>query len=59
MSPPASYPKVVEQQGQTSFAAAAALAAIAAAAAGGTAMLTRNLGQRAADRDKPAPREER
>jgi len=59
MSPPASYPKVVEQQGQTSFAAAAALAAIAGAAAGGTAMLTRNLGQRAADRDKPAPREER
>jgi hydrogenase small subunit len=62
MSPPASYPKVVEQQGQTSFAAAAALAAIAGAAAGATAMLTKNLGQRAAQprsADTPAAREER
>ncbi len=45
MSPPASYPGVVEQQGKTSFASAAALAAIAGAAAGGAAMLAKNLGR--------------
>jgi hypothetical protein len=45
MSPPASYPGVVEQQGKSSFAAAAALAAIAGAAAGGAAMLAKNLGK--------------
>jgi hydrogenase small subunit len=45
MSPPASYPGVVEQQGKTSFASAAALAAIAGAAAGGAAMLAKNLGK--------------
>lgn len=45
MSPPASYPGVVEQQGKSSFAAAAALAAIAGAAAGGAAMLAKNLGR--------------
>ncbi len=45
MSPPAGYPKIVEEQGQTSFAAAAALAAIAGAAAGATAMLAKNLGK--------------
>jgi len=49
MSPPASYPNVVEQQGKTSLAAAAALAAIAGAAAGATAMLTKNLGKAAAE----------
>jgi len=42
--PPLSYPRVIEEQGGTSFAAAAALAAIAGAAAGGAAMLARNLG---------------
>jgi hydrogenase small subunit len=45
MSPPASYPRIVEEQGKNSFAAAAALAAIAGAAAGGAAMLARNLGK--------------
>ena len=45
MSPPASYPGVVEQQGKSSFASAAALAAIAGAAAGATAMLAKNLGK--------------
>ncbi|MBM3392074.1 MAG: hydrogenase small subunit [Betaproteobacteria bacterium] len=45
MSPPASYPGIVEQQGKTSFASAAALAAIAGAAAGGAAMLAKNLGK--------------
>jgi len=45
MSPPASYPNVVEQQGKTSFASMAALAAIAGAAAGGAAMLAKNLGK--------------
>ena len=45
MSPPASYPGVVEQQGKSSFASAAALAAIAGAAAGGAAMLAKNLGK--------------
>jgi len=45
MSPPASYPGVIEQQGKTSFASAAALAAIAGAAAGGAAMLAKNLGK--------------
>jgi len=45
MSPPAGYPKVVEEQGKTSFAAAAALVAIAGAAAGASAMLTKNLGK--------------
>jgi hydrogenase small subunit len=55
MSPPASYPKVVEPQGNVSFASAAALAAIAGAAAGATAMLAKNLGQHATTRaDKPA-----
>ena len=43
--PPTSYPRIVEEQGNTSFAAAAALAAIAGAAAGGAAMLARNLGK--------------
>ncbi len=43
--PPTSYPRVVEEQGHSSFAAAAALAAIAGAAAGGAAMLARNLGK--------------
>lgn len=57
MSPPAGYPQVAEQQGQTSFAAAAALAAIAGAAAGATAMLARNLGQSAADTPAPTPKE--
>ena len=43
--PPASYPRIVEEQGKNSFAAAAALAAIAGAAAGGAAMLAKNLGK--------------
>jgi len=50
--PPLSYPRVVEEQGNTSFAAAAALAAIAGAAAGGAAMLAKNLGK-SADEGKP------
>jgi hydrogenase small subunit len=54
MMPPASYPNVVEQQGQTSFAAAAALAAIAGAAAGATAMLAKNLGKSSAGASAPA-----
>ena len=45
MSPPASYPNIVEQQGKTSFASMAALAAIAGAAAGGAAMLAKNVGK--------------
>lgn len=45
MMPPASYPRIVEEQGKASFAAAAALAAIASAAAGGAAMLAKNLGK--------------
>ncbi|MBX3647641.1 MAG: hydrogenase small subunit [Rhodocyclaceae bacterium] len=49
MSPPASYPGIVEQQGKASFAAAAALAAIAGAAAGGAAMLAKNLGKQDAE----------
>ena len=53
MSPPATYPRIVEQQGQTSFAAAAALAAIAGAAAGATAMLARNLGKSDAGQESP------
>ena len=43
--PPLGYPRIVEDQGKTSFAAAAALAAIAGAAAGGAAVLAKNLGQ--------------
>ena len=53
MSPPASYPNVVEQQGKSGFAAAAALAAIAGAAAGGAAMLAKNLGKQ----DEVQPRQ--
>ena len=53
MSPPATYPRIVEQLGQTSFAAAAALAAIAGAAAGATAMLARNLGKSDAGQESP------
>ena len=49
MSPPASYPRIVEQQGKTGFAGAAALAAIAGAAAGGAAMLAKNLGKQDAE----------
>ncbi len=45
VQPPLSYPRIVEEQGQGSFAAAAALAAIAGAAAGGAAMLAKNLGK--------------
>ncbi|MEW5889439.1 MAG: hydrogenase small subunit [Pseudomonadota bacterium] len=45
VEPPVSYPKVVEEQGKTSFAAMAAVAAIAGAAAGGAAMLAKNLGR--------------
>lgn len=45
MSPPASYPGIVEPQGKVSFASAAALAALAGAAAGGAAMLAKNLGR--------------
>ncbi len=56
--PPASYPNVVEQQGQTSFASMAALAAIAGAAAGATAMLTRNLGRSTPDTPEPPPAKE-
>jgi hydrogenase small subunit len=44
VSPPAQYPRIVEDQGKTSLAAAAALAAIAGAAAGAGVMVTRNLG---------------
>jgi len=60
MSPPAGYPKIVEEQGQTSFAAAAALAAIAGAAAGATAMLAKNLGKSAAPaaQDKPQAKDQ-
>jgi hydrogenase small subunit len=43
--PPVSYPRVVEEQGSSSFASMAALAAIAGAAAGGTAMLSKNIGK--------------
>ena len=53
MSPPATYPRIVEQQGQTSFAAAAALAAIAGAAAAATAVLARNLGKSDAGQESP------
>jgi hydrogenase small subunit len=53
MMPPASYPGVVEQQGQTSFAAGAALAAIAGAAAAATAMLAKNLGKSATEAPPP------
>jgi hydrogenase small subunit len=53
MMPPASYPGVVEQQGQTSFAAGAALAAIAGAAAAATAMLAKNLGKSATEAPQP------
>lgn len=49
MMPPASYPRIVEEQGKASFAAAAALAAIAGAAAGGAAMLAKNLGKQDAE----------
>ncbi len=49
VSPPASYPGIVEQQGKSSFAAAAALAAIAGAAAGAGAMLAKNLGKQDAE----------
>ena len=49
MMPPASYPRIVEEQGKASFAAAAALAAIAGAAAGGAAMLAKNLGKHDAE----------
>ncbi len=57
--PPASYPNVVEQQGQTSFAAAAALAAIAGAAAGATAMLAKNLGKSSAGASASAAQDPR
>ncbi len=50
--PPLSYPRIVEDQGKTSFASAAALAAIAGAAAGGAAMLARNLGRSEAGRQE-------
>ena len=54
MSPPAGYPKVVEEQGKGSFAAAAALVAIAGAAAGASAMLAKNLGKSAEGATTPA-----
>ncbi len=44
VAPPTQYPRIVEEQGKTSFVSAAALAAVAGAAAGATAMLTRNFG---------------
>ncbi len=53
--PPASYPRIVEEQGNSSFAAAAALAAIAGAAAGGAAMLARNLGKPSEESKPSAP----
>ena len=56
MSPPASYPNIVEQQGKTSFASMAALAAIAGAAAGGAAMLAKNLGKQ--DEAQAGPRKD-
>lgn len=65
--PPATYPRVVEEQGESSFASKAALAAIAGAAAGGAAMLARNLGrgvktdtagEAAAPTDRPEARAE-
>ena len=56
VAPAASTPAIVEQQGETSFAAAAALVAIAGAAAGGTAMLSKNLGK--SDDSAHAPRDE-
>ena len=55
---PLSYPRIVEDQGGTSFAAAAALAAIAGAAAGGAAMVAKNLGK-SADEGKSATTEKR
>ncbi len=51
--PPLGYPRIVEEQGKTSFAAAAALAAIAGAAAGGAAMVAKNLGQQQPEAKKP------
>lgn len=42
--PPLQYPRIVEDQGKTSFISAAAVAAVAGAAAGAAVMLTRNLG---------------
>ncbi len=54
--PPLSYPRIVEEQGGTSFAAAVALAAIAGAAAGGAAMLAKNLGRSA--EETPAEKSE-
>ncbi|MFA7270532.1 MAG: hydrogenase small subunit [Sterolibacterium sp.] len=53
--PPLSYPRIVEEQGGTSFAAAAALAAIAGAAAGGAAMLAKNLGKTATEENPGTP----
>lgn len=45
VEPPATYPRIVEEQGSVSFASMAAVAAIAGAAAGGAAMLAKNLGK--------------
>jgi hydrogenase small subunit len=42
--PPQQYPRIVEEQGKTSFISAAAVAAVAGAAAGAAVMMTRNLG---------------
>ncbi|HCX32384.1 MAG TPA: hydrogenase 2 small subunit [Rhodocyclaceae bacterium] len=53
--PPLSFPRIVEDQGKTSFASAAALAAIAGAAAGAAAMLARNLGKSEAGRQDAQP----
>jgi hydrogenase small subunit len=53
--PPAGYPRIVEEQGRSSFADKAALAAIAGAAAGGAAVLARNLGKGAEGEEPRAP----
>ncbi|MCC7166012.1 MAG: hydrogenase small subunit [Rhodospirillales bacterium] len=51
--PPASYPRIVEDQGQgLSFGSAALVAGIAGAAAGAGAMLARNLGRKDDESDK-------
>jgi hydrogenase small subunit len=53
--PPATYPRIIEEQGGGSLAAKAALAAIAGAAAGGAAMLARNLGKGVKTEEGDAP----
>ncbi|MBF0425259.1 MAG: hydrogenase small subunit [Magnetococcales bacterium] len=58
-TPPATYPRIVEEQGQgATLASAGVLVAVAAAAAGGGGMVMHNIGKREAESERDTRREE-